>query len=155
MLLVLVFLVIRGLLVQKILPFRLRCMSKTFGEFLQMNGVVGPNTQVPHLELGQIKLVIKVGQEAVNLVSSQLGQSLVGIGLDVLGSDKVGFDRGAQEFAQIGLLQTFVLPGGDAELGRSGCCPSLGHRRAGLVGGATRGVRTGRGRRWWSWFEDK
>ena len=118
MLLVLVYLVIRGLLVQKFLPFRLHGRSETFGEFLQMNDVVGPNTQVPRLELGHIKLVIKVGQEAINLVSSQLGQSLVGIGLDVFGPDKVGFDRGAQEFAQIGLLQTLILPGGDAELGQ-------------------------------------
>ena len=36
----------------------------------------------------------------------------------MLGPDKVGFDRGAQELAQIGLLQTFVLPGGDGELGQ-------------------------------------
>ena len=70
MLLVLMFLVIRGLLVQKFLPFRLHGRSETFGEFLQTNDVVGPHTQVPHLELRQIELVIKVGQEADNLVSS-------------------------------------------------------------------------------------
>ena len=36
----------------------------------------------------------------------------------MLGPNKVRFDRGAQELAQIGLLQTLVLSGGDAELGQ-------------------------------------